>query len=348
MPSTVSNGLPSSSYQNYDTPPSTATNGGRIKTEPGIEQQYTGLTNGYPQATGPTQGGLARAQQLVQQQYGGTASASLNAMQRAGGGLALPGQQQQQQTKPQGLHLPGQSASPPQQQFSAQQHAAMMHQQQQQQQRQHQQQQLQQQQANTRIKTENESPQLGQGGFPQQFPPNYSQTDGADDAQTQWQALVTERRAVASEHQREADHMLRDQFVQYSSQLQSGLLVPLDEQPSLKRQKKKHRRKIPPINASTSSAPTIPQLDGELDEDEKPDIKEEDDENAINSDLDDSDDDAQGALGDDDDDFADQILCTYDKVQRVKNKWKCTLKDGVMSVNGKDWVFHKGTGEFEW
>lgn len=44
----------------------------------------------------------------------------------------------------------------------------------------------------------------------------------------------------------------------------------------------------------------------------------------------------------------DNILCTYDKVQRVKNKWKCTLKDGVMSVGGKEWVFHKGMGEFEW
>jgi len=38
----------------------------------------------------------------------------------------------------------------------------------------------------------------------------------------------------------------------------------------------------------------------------------------------------------------------YDKVQRVKNKWKCTLKDGVLLVNGKEYVFHKATGEYEW
>ena len=38
----------------------------------------------------------------------------------------------------------------------------------------------------------------------------------------------------------------------------------------------------------------------------------------------------------------------YDKVQRVKNKWKCTLKDGVLNANGKEWLFHKGNGEFEW
>ena len=27
---------------------------------------------------------------------------------------------------------------------------------------------------------------------------------------------------------------------------------------------------------------------------------------------------------------------------------KCVLKDGVLSVNGKDYVFHKATGEYEW
>ncbi|KAK2004755.1 transcription factor IIA, alpha/beta subunit [Colletotrichum falcatum] len=42
------------------------------------------------------------------------------------------------------------------------------------------------------------------------------------------------------------------------------------------------------------------------------------------------------------------MLCMYDKVQRVKNKWKCVLKDGVLTVNGKEYVFHKATGEYEW
>lgn len=27
---------------------------------------------------------------------------------------------------------------------------------------------------------------------------------------------------------------------------------------------------------------------------------------------------------------------------------KCTLKDGVLTVNGKEYVFHKAQGEFEW
>ncbi len=42
------------------------------------------------------------------------------------------------------------------------------------------------------------------------------------------------------------------------------------------------------------------------------------------------------------------ILCLYDKVQRVKNKWKCVLRDGVASIGGRDYLFSKCNGEFEW
>ncbi|PWZ02144.1 hypothetical protein BCV70DRAFT_57783 [Testicularia cyperi] len=66
----------------------------------------------------------------------------------------------------------------------------------------------------------------------------------------------------------------------------------------------------------------------------------------IGSDLDDSDDEDLdgGADGDNDD----MVLCLYDKVQRVKNKWKCVLKDGVASIDGRDYLFAKCNGEFEW
>ncbi|KAI0683141.1 transcription factor IIA, alpha/beta subunit [Cytidiella melzeri] len=72
----------------------------------------------------------------------------------------------------------------------------------------------------------------------------------------------------------------------------------------------------------------------------------EDDE-AINSDLDDSDsdddgDEVGGGAG------TDIVFCTYDKVARVKNKWKCVLKDGMIHVNDKDYLFAKCNGEFEW
>ncbi|KAF6763133.1 transcription factor IIA alpha/beta subunit [Ephemerocybe angulata] len=72
------------------------------------------------------------------------------------------------------------------------------------------------------------------------------------------------------------------------------------------------------------------------------------DSEAINSDLDDSDTENEeeadeGGVGD-----SDIVFCTYDKVARVKNKWKCVLKDGMIHVNGKDYLFAKCTGEFEW
>jgi transcription initiation factor TFIIA large subunit len=104
------------------------------------------------------------------------------------------------------------------------------------------------------------------------------------------------------------------------------------------------------------------QLDGTDD-----DIKSEEDEDAINSDLDDTDEDKDDD-DEDDDGLGHMMLCMYDKVQRVKNKWyvpvafyrgfetqcliiscrKCILKDGVLTVNGKEYVFHKATGEYEW
>ncbi|XP_010180731.1 PREDICTED: TFIIA-alpha and beta-like factor [Mesitornis unicolor] len=42
------------------------------------------------------------------------------------------------------------------------------------------------------------------------------------------------------------------------------------------------------------------------------------------------------------------IVCQYDKIHRIKNKWKFYLKDGVMSFNGKDHVFAKAIGDAEW
>ncbi|WWC88413.1 uncharacterized protein L201_003324 [Kwoniella dendrophila CBS 6074] len=69
----------------------------------------------------------------------------------------------------------------------------------------------------------------------------------------------------------------------------------------------------------------------------------------IDSDLDDSDDelrdDAEGAEDDADTDI---VFCVYDKVQRVKNKWKTVFKDGMIHVNGRDYLFAKCNGEFEW
>ncbi|KAI5845021.1 transcription factor IIA, alpha/beta subunit [Morchella snyderi] len=93
------------------------------------------------------------------------------------------------------------------------------------------------------------------------------------------------------------------------------------------------------LSSHTPRPVGISQLDGDSDED----IADED---AINSDLDDPEDDE---IDNEDEDEVPQImLCMYDKVQRTKNKWKCVLKDGVLTINGKEYVFHKANGEYEW
>ena len=42
------------------------------------------------------------------------------------------------------------------------------------------------------------------------------------------------------------------------------------------------------------------------------------------------------------------ILCQYEKVTRIKNKWKCILKDGMLHIDNKDYAFHRATCDFEW
>ncbi|KAI5965668.1 TOA1 [Candida pseudojiufengensis] len=100
------------------------------------------------------------------------------------------------------------------------------------------------------------------------------------------------------------------------------------------------------------------QIDGTLDDSENDDdldevdLDEEDrdifnDSDDINSDLDD---DLESDKSDDDEENQEGqiMLCLYDKVQRIKNKWKSNLKEGIANIDGKDYVFHKATGECEW
>ncbi|XP_063047130.1 TFIIA-alpha and beta-like factor isoform X2 [Engraulis encrasicolus] len=42
------------------------------------------------------------------------------------------------------------------------------------------------------------------------------------------------------------------------------------------------------------------------------------------------------------------VVCLYEKIHRSKNNWKFTLRDGVMTYGGKDYVFSRAIGEAEW
>lgn len=42
------------------------------------------------------------------------------------------------------------------------------------------------------------------------------------------------------------------------------------------------------------------------------------------------------------------VVCQYDKISRTRNKWKFIFKDGIMNLNGKDYVFQRANGDAEW
>jgi len=281
--------------------------GARIKTE----SAYDSSSSSYAQFRGPTlntQLAQQRAANLLQTQYGQQAAASIAAAQSQQTGLSLPGQQ-----RPVGLQLPGQGGQQP--------HAQSQYQQQQQQQQQ-------------------QRSSLGT-----------SQTDGAGDAMEEWTAVVSEQRARPDSDRVVADRTIRSQIEEAARMMETGLMLPLDE---LRRPSgKKQRRLLSNIGASSAenpsaatanATPRIPQLDGtidkeEEDDDSKPGLKVEADEDAINSDLDDSEDELRDNQDDGEDaKGGDYVLCTYDKVQRVKDKWKATLKDGVIQIASKEYV----------
>lgn len=113
---------------------------------------------------------------------------------------------------------------------------------------------------------------------------------------------------------------------------------------------------------------TSKQLDGALDTSDE-DESEESDDNMDNDDDDDpdkdDDDDVENEGGaeeeplNSEDDVTDEdasdlfdtdnvIVCQYDKITRSRNKWKFYLKDGIMNIGGKDYVFQKSNGDAEW
>jgi len=67
--------------------------------------------------------------------------------------------------------------------------------------------------------------------------------------------------------------------------------------------------------------------------------EEEEDIEPLNSDLDDKE---ESEL-----ETSNLVLCQFEKISRSKNKRKCKLKDGIMHLDGKDYVFSEGVGECE-
>jgi len=162
-------------------------------------------------------------------------------------------------------------------------------------------------------------------GLNTQYNPNIRQQDGASDDVDP----MTDRQ--------KADAVLLKKFAKIQKQ---------------KQRKENFTRSKPSkkeANSSSDSTLAIPQFDGLGDKKAEKEEDDEDDEEEgstkgdeeLGSDLDDDD-------GDEEPDTEHIVLCQYEKVTRVKNKRKANLKDGIMHINGKDYVFSKATGEFDW
>lgn len=72
------------------------------------------------------------------------------------------------------------------------------------------------------------------------------------------------------------------------------------------------------------------------------------DNDEVGSELDDSDDDYLISEGEDEGPDENLLLCLYEKVTRTKARWKCSLKDGITTINRKDYTFQKAHVEAEW
>ncbi|KAF2429460.1 hypothetical protein EJ08DRAFT_680001 [Tothia fuscella] len=284
-----------------------------IKYEPGISS----YAPAYGHGVGRQGAAQQRASHLLQQQFGSQAHASIQA-------TGLPQQQPRpgQQQRPSHIQMPGNPHT--QQQQRPQQ-----------------------------------PPPQQQPQYPQQHSSlSAAQTDGADDGMAEWSTILAERRARDEQDRAAADGMLRAHMERSAAFMDSGLMMPLSERPSKKGKSRTSTglsfAPVPAV-AQSSKSYRIPQVDGGDDDDDDEDQKVKvEDEDAINSDLDDSEDELDNPDADDQDGpLGETILCTYDKVQRVKNKgpvqkWKCVLKDGILTTGGREYVFHKATGEFEW
>ncbi|KAK6522627.1 transcription factor IIA subunit alpha [Arthrobotrys megalospora] len=173
------------------------------------------------------------------------------------------------------------------------------------------------------------------------------QTDGPDDGPTRQEVDEHIRQIVLEGEQiRTYEDAIAEALRQFNIQSDVMQVRPL---------KKKNKRKaagtLQTVDAESISSPIPDAVAGPSGASVAPKLSQTDgpelDEDAINSDLDDTDD--EPVDDEDDGEGIPQImLCMYDKVQRTKNKWKCWLRNGVLTVNGKEYVFGKATGEYEW
>lgn len=69
-------------------------------------------------------------------------------------------------------------------------------------------------------------------------------------------------------------------------------------------------------------------------------------EDELGSDLDDTDSEAE--KGEEDDSTSDLTLCLYEKISRVRTRWRAVLRGGIVHINGADYCFGRANTDFDW
>ncbi|EIE26431.1 hypothetical protein COCSUDRAFT_64488 [Coccomyxa subellipsoidea C-169] len=82
---------------------------------------------------------------------------------------------------------------------------------------------------------------------------------------------------------------------------------------------------------------TIPQQDGSDDPQEHDKGKQEKEDNLSDVSSDDE----------KDEECDNVVIAQFEKVSRTKNRWKCQLKDGIITIDGRDYLFHRASGEMQ-
>jgi len=114
---------------------------------------------------------------------------------------------------------------------------------------------------------------------------------------------------------------------------------------SLKIKKRKKKKTVGLVQLD-GAADTSDEEANDDDDDIDPDGDDDDEgveEEPLGSEDDISDEDASDLF-----DTENVVVCQYDKITRARNKWKFHLKDGIMNLNGKDYVFQRAHGDAEW
>ncbi|XP_053193360.1 transcription initiation factor IIA subunit 1 isoform X2 [Scomber japonicus] len=142
--------------------------------------------------------------------------------------------------------------------------------------------------------------------------------------------------------------------VQQVQQAQGAAAPQAQQQPQAQQAQAQPQAQQPPMMLQVDGAGDTSSEEDEDEEEEYDDEEEEEkdkdggedgqvEEEPLNSGDDVSDEEDQELF-----DTENVVVCQYDKIHRSKNKWKFHLKDGIMNLNGRDYVFSKAIGDAEW